>query len=92
MAPTIFGGGIVNGVIKKVTTYDNFIMDAEFSDGTVKRYDVKQLFDEIEVFSEMKNNPDLFKNITIEAVGYGVAWSDSLDLASEEIWDNGITV
>ena len=24
--------------------------------------------------------------------GYAVAWNDVLDLASEEIWDNGMTV
>ena len=69
----------MDGVLKRVTPLEDFILEAEFTGGVVKRYDVKPLFDEIQEFEKMRDNPEL-------------VWDDTLDLASEELWDNGITV
>lgn len=80
------------GILKSVKPLKNFILEAEFTDGTVKQYDVKPLFDEIPEFSEMAGNPELFQKAEVICCGYAVAWNDVLDLASEEIWDNGMTV
>lgn len=92
VASQIDGGGIVVGILKSVKPLENFILEAEFTDGTVKQYDVKPLFDEIPEFSEMAGNPELFQKAEVICCGYAVAWNDVLDLASEEIWDNGMTV
>lgn len=78
--------------LKTVKAMDDFILEAEFVDGTVKRYDVKPLFEEIEDFKQLKEQPELFQAPEIVCCGEGVAWGDSLDVACEEIWDNGITV
>ena len=80
------------GILKSVKPLENFILEAEFADGTVKQYDVKPLSNEIPEFSELVSNPDLFREAEVICCGYAVAWNDVLDLASEEIWDNGITV
>lgn len=80
------------GILKSVKPLENFILEAEFADGTVKQYDVKPLSNEIPEFSELVSNPDLFRKAEVICCGYAVAWNDVLDLASEEIWDNGITV
>lgn len=36
----------MDGVLKRVTPLEDFILEAEFTGGVVKRYDVKPLFDE----------------------------------------------
>ena len=82
----------MNGVIKRVTALENFILEAEFTSGIIKQYDMKPVLNEIEAFSEMKENPELFQKVEVDAGGYGVVWNERLDLASEEIWDYGISI
>ncbi len=82
----------MKGVLKKVTPLDDFILEAEFTSGVVKRYDLKPLMDEIEYFVEMKENPEIFKDAIVEIGGYGISWNDVLDVAAEEVWEKGITV
>ena len=50
----------MDGVLKRVTPLEDFILEAEFTGGVVKRYDVKPLFDEIPEFEKMRDNPELF--------------------------------
>lgn len=78
--------------LKAVKALDDFILEATFTDGIVKRYDAKPLFDEIEDFEKLKQEPELFRKAEVVCCGDGVAWGDELDLACEEIWENGITV
>lgn len=42
----------MDGVLKRVTPLEDFILEAEFTGGVVKRYDVKPLFDEIPEFEK----------------------------------------
>ena len=77
----------MDGVLKRVTPLEDFILEAEFTGGVVKRYDVKPLFDEIPEFEKMRDNPELFCRAEVSCCGYGVVWDDTLDLASEELWD-----
>lgn len=86
------GGDIVDGVLEKVTPMDEYILQAVFTGGIVKRYDVKPLLDKIEWFQAMKDEPKIFYQVKVDIGGYGVSWDDEMDLAAEEIWDNGITV
>lgn len=82
----------MKGVIKRVTALENFILEAEFTSGIIKQYDMKPVLNEIEAFSEMKENPELFQKVAVDTGGYGVVWNERLDLASEEIWDYGISI
>lgn len=36
--------------------------------------------------------PETFAYPRVASGGYGVVWTDELDVASEEIWDNGEAV
>lgn len=81
-----------NILLKSVIPLDGFILEAEFTDGTRKRYDIAPLFDEIPAFLEIRDNPELFKSAKVIGCGYAVGWNDDVDLACEEIWDKGITV
>ena len=35
---------------------------------------------------------ELFYGVYVDIGGYGVAWNDSIDISSEELWENGIDI
>ena len=63
-----------------------------FTDGVVKKYDVKPLFSEIEAFQTLKEVQGLFELVRVDAGGYGICWNDDIDLACDELWENGIEI
>lgn len=82
----------MNGVIEKVRPLDGFILEAVFTGGEIRQYDCQLLIDEIPAFSAMAQDPEIFSHPQVACGGYGVVWNDDLDVASEEIWDNGKVV
>lgn len=79
-------------LIRSLSTTKDFHLIAQFDDGTIKSYDVERLSKRNPVFKEFKSNPELFAKAKVDAGGYGVVWNESLDLSSDEVWANGITV
>ena len=79
-------------ILKSVKPCEDFVLEAEFSNGAVRRYDISPLFEEIPVFLELKENPALFREVQVIGYGYAVGRNDDLDLACEEIYENGIAV
>lgn len=75
--------------IKQIEALDNLTLLAVFSDGTEKKYDVRQMFS---LFPAMKRLEDVsyFNKVVLDPGGYGVSWDDEIDLDAEEIWDNGV--
>ncbi|MBR6352447.1 MAG: DUF2442 domain-containing protein [Firmicutes bacterium] len=65
-------------------------IEVTFQEGVVKRYDLTELAEEYPVFKTLLNDPPLFRQA--RAQGYGIIWSDEIDLSTEEIWHNGETV
>lgn len=82
----------MNGVIVRVKPLDGFILEAEFTGGEIRHYDCNQLIREIPAFRAMVQDPGIFENPQIASGGYGIIWNEDLDVASEEIWDNGKVV
>ena len=74
--------------IKSVTVLENFIIQAEFLNGTNKKYDIKKLIKKYEQFKILENIA-LFNKVKVDKGGYGIVWNEDLDLSSEEIWNNG---
>lgn len=33
---------------------------------------------------------ELFNKVIVDSGGYGISWNEEIDLAAEEIWENGI--
>lgn len=60
-----------------------------FEDGNIWVYDVAPLQKEFLAFSALSTQPGLFEGVHLGAGDYGVVWNEDLDLASEEIWQNG---
>ena len=75
--------------IKEVKTLENFVVSVIFQDGVEKEYDVKQLFSVFPQFQVFEIESSLFKQVTVDVGGCGISWNDELDLAAEEIWENG---
>ena len=74
-----------------VKALDDFILDVDFSDGTKKYYDVKQLFDRLpDMFYPFKDNPAIFKNLKIDCGGCGISWNENIDISEFEILENGV--
>ena len=77
--------------IKSVQPLENYILLITFKDGATKIYDVKILFEEIDAFNDLKNMKGLFEQVKVDVGGYGISWNDEIDLACEELWNNGIS-
>jgi len=77
----------VNKVIA-VTANNDFSLDLEFNDGSVKRFDAKPYFD-YEVFRELKDL-DYFKQVRI-AFGT-VQWPHGQDISPETLYLEGVAM
>lgn len=78
-----------NNKIKNVYPKDNYILICEFENGIKKKYDIKTLIEEYAIFKNLKQNKDLFNKVIVDRGGYGISWNEEIDLAAEEIWENG---
>lgn len=75
--------------IKKVYPIDNYILICEFESGIKKKYDIKPLIKKYAIFKKLITNKELFSKVVVDTGGYGISWDDEIDLAAEEIWENG---
>ena len=71
-----------------VTANNDFSLDLEFNDGTVKRFDAKPYLD-YEVFRELKDL-DYFKQVRI-AFGT-VQWPHEQDISPETLYLEGVAM
>lgn len=78
--------------IISIKTKDNLVIEATFFDGTVKEYNVRNIFSVYPLMKELENNNILFKGVQIDSGGYGISWNDDLDLESETIWEDGVKI
>lgn len=76
--------------IKSVTPLPNMILLVVFQNGIEKKYDIKNLYEIFPQLKELESNNKLYKKVGVDVGGYGISWNDDLDLAAEEIWNNGI--
>ena len=74
--------------IKAIKPLENMILEAIFSNGEIKKYDIKKLIKKYENFKELENR-ELFDKVKVDVGGYGIVWNGDIDLSSEEIWKNG---
>ncbi len=75
-------------IITEIKPKENLILEAVFADGEIIRFDVKTMFEKYPVFRSLENE-ELFKNVKIDGVGYGISWNDDLDLSSDGIYLRG---
>ena len=59
-----------------------------FSNNIKKIYDCSPLLAE-DVYSALADEA-IFRNVTADQGGYGIRWTDEIDLAESELWTNGL--
>ena len=59
-----------------------------FSNGVQKIYDCSPLLTE-DTYSALAIDA-IFKNVKADQGGYGISWTDEIDLAESELWINGV--
>lgn len=75
--------------IRQVYPKNDYILICEFENGIKKKYDIKTLIEEYAIFKKLKSDKELFNHVMVDNGGYGISWNDEIDLAAEEIWENG---
>jgi len=74
--------------IINVESKEPFVLKIKFDNEEIKEYDLEK---NKELFNTIKKN-GLFKNYTIDPGGYGVSFSDEIDISEYELYTNGILV
>lgn len=60
-----------------------------FSDGTTRRWTLAQAIPRCPALAVLAEDPVLFAQVSVDPGGYGVSWSDDLDVSAEELWVHG---
>ena len=76
--------------ILSVQALENKRLLVKFGNGIEKVYDCTPLLN-MEMFQVLRNDA-FFKAVRVDSGGYGVSWSDSVDLSEYELWTNGVEV
>ncbi|WDN89027.1 hypothetical protein BuS5_01995 [Desulfosarcina sp. BuS5] len=74
--------------IKRVEPLSGKRLFVTFANNTKKIYDCSLLLKE-ETFRPLLNDA-LFSSVKTDKHGYGVIWSDEIDLSESELWINGL--
>ena len=75
--------------LKNITPLPDFMLRAEFLDGSERMYDVKPLMQRIPVFQMLGYVHGLFEQVRVDTGGYGIIWNDAIDLSCDELYENG---
>ena len=75
--------------VKSVKPLENLWIAVIFENGIEKIYDVKQLFNNFEIYKELEKE-ELFKLVKVDCGGYAISWNDEIDISEVELWENGV--
>jgi hypothetical protein len=75
--------------ITELNTLPGLKLSAVFESGECRTYDVSSLISRWPSFRPLEDVPGLFEVARTDMGGLGVVWNDEIDLASDEIWENG---
>lgn len=78
--------------VNSITPMPDYILCVQFSEGVTKKYDLKQLFGKYPMFDPLREDSDLYLNVEVDVGGYGVIWNDDIDIACDELFNNGTTI
>lgn len=76
--------------VQSIKPLDNYNLLVTFTNGEIKNYDVKPLFNKWEVFKDLVSIKGLFQQVKVDDGGYGISWNDDIDLSCNELYYNGV--
>ena len=74
--------------VKEVKPLKDYILEITFFNEKIIYYDVSNLFEKWKIFNELRENKELFNKVKVDKGGYGISWSDEIDLSCDELWEN----
>jgi len=74
--------------IKAVTPLSDKRLRVTFVTGDIKVYDCSPLLAE-ETFGPLEDEV-FFRNVYADRTGYGIVWTDNIDLSEAELWLHGV--
>ena len=77
----------MNPKIVDVNVSEGYLLVVRFDNNNIKNYDISKLFSDSRF--EVLKDKVLFKNVKVDAGGYGISWNDDVDISEYEIWTNG---
>lgn len=78
--------------IKSIKPLPDYLLLVQFESNEKKQYDIKKLVNELEPFNALIYIPGLFEQVKVDSGGFGIYWNDEIDLACDELYNNGISV
>ena len=78
--------------IRSIVPMSEYSLSVCFENGEQKIYYVRQLFKKFEAFEAMTVTEGLFRQVKVDAGGYGVSWNDDIDLSCDELYQGGRNV
>ena len=75
--------------VRSITPLSEYSLLACFENGEKKIYDVRQLFERWEAFKALTITEGLFRQVKVDAGGYGISWNDDIDLSCNELYLGG---
>ena len=78
--------------LTSISFKENLIIVAKFHDGKVVSYDIRKLIEQFPIFKELEKDFELFNTGKIAPGGCGVIFSDEIDIAAEELYENGTLI
>ena len=69
---------------------DGTAMEVDFQDGKVKRYDISALFGKYPQLRALEDRKLFLSGKLMGA--YGIMWNDDLDIETERIYQDGVTI
>ena len=73
--------------VRFVEALEDKVLLVQFDNGETRFYDCKPLLSE-DAFALLASDA-LFRAVKADRHGYGVVWSDEIDLSESELWLNG---
>ena len=70
---------------------DGVKLELTFQDGKIIRFDLSSLFDKISSLKELQNR-ELFLSGYLDKGGYGIIWTDEVDIDTMTIYEDGEVV
>lgn len=80
-----------NPKILSVSPDEDKKLIVKFQDGVEKAYDCKPLIEKYAAFKVLENDV-FFKQVKVDAGGYGISWDDKVDLSEDELWTNAVEI
>lgn len=78
-----------NPKILSVAPVEDKKLIVKFQNGVEKVYDCKPLIEKYAAFKVLENDV-FFKQVKVDAGGYGISWDDKVDLSEDELWTNAV--